>query len=270
MDNNQRVGILKQNLPLLDFNSAKKKFEQLICEFDVDEQGGSAVFLIQKSQAMLGEICLQGIQDTIRVKPGETLKPYRLEFFPGVTWDEKEILRALGKQLGKFEEVTDIDRYAQEIRKILIGALRGYTTLFIELHGWDILTEQQQKRLLHWFLEDFWKHLVAERDRIAEDYDNVRCIAAIVVAGELEPDLQQLPYFQCTSENWQGEIKIIELPLENWTTKDIEEWLKKCPKLSKKDSKAMAERIYRITKGLPIAARDRLEKELQIYCPIAS
>lgn len=248
---NRQYLSLKEDLPKIDFKEAMKIVEGILKQFDTE--GGTAIFLVEKSHAMAGAYCVARIRESL----GTSAKKCPIEFSPDIGADERALLDRLA---GYFdvEAVPDNQQYAQAIVKKICESSRGGTTFFIDLWQWDELHCQDQ--VLSWFLAHFWVPLSQGLQAISQKYRGVKAIAVIVVDGKLSPECSKLPCY-CTHNDFDGQ-KIVKLPLRKWKLKEIQEWLELSPGFSIDKSKTRAKKIYEKSEnGSPLSVVAALEKE---------
>jgi inactive STAND/Effector-associated domain 9 len=248
---NRQYLSLQEDLPKIDFKEAMKIVEGILKQFDTE--GGTALFLVEKSHAMAGTYCVARIRESL----GTSTKKCPIEFSPDMGADERALLDRLA---GYFdvEEVSDNQQYAQAIVKKICESSRGGTTFFIDLWQWDELLCPDQ--VLSWFLAHFWVPLSQGLQVVSQTYRGVKAIAVIVIDGDLPQECSKLPCY-CTLANFDGQ-KIVKLPLRKWKLKEIQDWLELSPGLPIDKCKARAKKIYEKSEnGSPLSVVAALEKE---------
>jgi|GEM_PF-897865 len=264
---------LDEVLPKINFTDAKTIFTKITAEFG--EQGGCAVFLLQKSLAMQGELCLKEMRNLLKRTEGFECYPVEFQFYPigfddnsGLPLNEWGLLERLARHL-EVKSSDNIIDFSARIRKVLFEPPRSNRTIFIEISGWDDIAFDRQQVVLSWFLETFWRSLVDEHRRHSQDYSRVRLIVVIVTYGEISSDCHCFCSFNqnVKSQNFVVEetvLKAIDLPLKDWTVDEIRVWLEATQGLSKHQSKSLARTIYqRTSNGHPRDVYHVLEKKFR-------
>jgi hypothetical protein len=119
--------------------------------------------------------------------------------------------------------------------------LRNGSVLFIELEFWE--TAAQRRDLIQWILSDFWSRIVSRLDSIGESLDLVNFVLVIVANKTLF--YEGVPAELCCQVDSIDPRKLVELPLDRWTPKEIELWLKRYANLNlpKQEIELMAREI---------------------------
>jgi hypothetical protein len=242
----------KEDLPKIDFTKAMKIVDGILQQFGRD--GGTALFLMEKSHAMAGTYCV----DQIRGILGTDAKKCRIQFTPDKGLDERALLDCLAGYF-KVTAISDNQQYAQAIVEAICTSSRTQRAVFIDLWQWDELLCQEQ--VLSWFLEHFWLPLRQRLQVVAQDYRGVRVVAVIVVENELSPECSKLPCYCTTYKKFDGQ-KIAKLPLKKWTVEEIQHWLEDYSGMPIDKCETRARKIYaKSMKGIPQLVVTALENE---------
>ena len=252
--NRQHLQIVEK-LPEIDFSKIKKTTNKIIEKFGTD--GGGAVFLLQNSHAMAGDLFTAALQEQLKQNTRHFwLHPIRFTAAEG-SLDELGILHRLARQLN-IQPIADQEEYITAIIQTICGSVQSGSIVFFELKRWENLVPQD--RILTWFVTKFWQRLVNQLPVIRKDFRRVRFIAVMTCEHSLRSEDLKLPCF-CTEKTFDP-TKILHLPLGNWKIKDIEEWLETFSGLPDSEINRMTENIYQSSlKGIPQLARDALLKE---------
>jgi hypothetical protein len=253
---NQNYLNLQEKLSKIDFIEAMSIVESTMSQFG--REGGAALFLIQNSYSMAGKLCISEIRERL-VSGTSDFKHYPVELTPEGKLDEVGILERIARYVN-VESILDKERYAQAIIGKICQSLQSGSVFFLELRKWDELSCQEQ--ILPWFIDNFWTPLVCQLPTITTTYRKVKFIVILVSDTELSSDCLALPYY-CKRGEFDP-LKIINLPLNAWTQKDIEDWLDSYSGLPAYRIDSMAKKIYRASlKGIPTLVYNALLEEFK-------
>ncbi|MEM9091197.1 MAG: hypothetical protein AAGC93_20945 [Cyanobacteria bacterium P01_F01_bin.53] len=239
---NRKALDLEEGLCDIDFDQAKAMIRASVKALE-DNEGGSALFLMERCLEREGQLLLKSLKDIL----GTHTKEYKVEFIPTMPANELTFLKILGGHFGlEFEDSLgqDAEKRLLEISEDIVGAiahlLRSGTTVLIPLANWRILGVDYQVTFLDWFMKTFWQQMVRSVNEVMEDY-SPKVFFVIVVDNELSELCQQADYFgegSCLDCN-----KIERLPLTCWNQADIKRWLASyAPTLKKSDRNALVKK----------------------------
>jgi hypothetical protein len=251
----------KDRLPEIDYQKARKIAGQ-IHEKRFTRNFGAASFLIQNSDEMEGDLCVQLLKQKFGIKPS-MLKHHRLEFHGEAQINAAALIAGLKRWLGMDNPGDHPEREIELINRELCGQLRNSSAVFVELYFGETLTHCRE--FLHWALTAFWMPLVAEAQKVAKEHFPIHTILVVRSAGRaFQPD--QSPAFRCSAKQFDPH-KLLELPLQHWTETEIEMWLRKCDglELDKDAFQRMARRIFGSKHTPNKTRRSALEGELYKY-----
>jgi inactive STAND/Effector-associated domain 9 len=248
---NRQCLSLAEDLSKIDFKEVMNIVDNI--RQQIDQQGGTALFLVENSNSMAGTYCV----DRIRESLGTVTKKCPIESSPDTGIDERALLARLASHFN-VAAIPDNQQCAQAIVKEICESSRGGRTVFIDLRKWGRLLCQEQG--LSWFLDHFWIPLGQGLQTVSQKYRGVKVVAVIVVNGTLPSQCSKLPHY-CTHDNFDGR-KIVKLPLKKWKLKEIRDWLEHYPGLPIDESKTRAKEIYNNSmKGIPQLVVTALENE---------
>lgn len=277
-DPNQRyLKTIDAVLPKIDFTNAKSAFHKRLADFS--RQGGSAVFLVEKCAAMLGDLLLREIRDLLSQNQTD-LKHYQIEFTGEISWNQQGVLSRLSGYLREMKDdastaqqdehyIEDLNSEISQIQDILAKVFRSNVTIHVEIRGWDMLPDEEQSKVLAWLLEVFWQPLVSQRQIISQEYSHIKCIFTLVSDSELPSSSLNLPFLRsidnCASiAEPIDAIAITPLPIEHWTIQEIKEWLEDFQGLPISKSQSLAEQLHNSSLGgQPPVVRDLLNKRFR-------
>lgn len=245
----------QENLPRIDYKKARAIAQSIFTLLE-DREGG-VLFLLQNSNPMGGDWCLQAIRNMLDKSNGK-FRRVPVEFLPGDSHDEQQLISKLKERFNADMETT------VGIIETLCKSLKSGNTIFIEI----IITDSNalEEKLLPWFIEQFWCPLVDKLSSIAPLARRAKCVTTIVAPSALSADA--IESFLCCAIGEFDQKKILELPLEKWTESDIEGWLIDYSGLSLDSGKykTLASYIYSTSDcGLPSSAHSILMKTLRKY-----
>ena len=229
-------------------NSLAKEIARSINDRFGDNSGAILIFL-QRSTKQKGNYCINEFLDLIISdrKIGDE-----------IIGDSRSYPVDLGSAISEFNEIEFSKRLASYLNnntkeslkdsiKKLCLSLRGGSTIFIRIENWDSVIEP--KIFLDWFMENFWQNVIKELNIVFKEYGKIRFIVALIAKSKVFSDCCSLEYF-CVKETFDPR-KIIELPLSDWTVKDIKKWLISNLGLSNSESLKLAKQIYKESEGIP-------------------
>ena len=251
---NRKLLNFDEALPKIDFREARRLIHRVIDDLHLNG-GGAALFLLQQSRQMAGDLLLSALNDVLSSGVAAPIY-YEVAFSPAIGGaNETTFLTSMGRYLG-VELTHDPAADTTVIQATLCGALRQHSTIVIQLTNWDALGSQNQHEFMQWLLETFWQPLVDELEAVLEDWD-ARVIFVIVANRPLSKECRQLPCF-CTVDAFDSR-SILEIPLNNWTEQDIRLWLTHHFRLSKPETKRWTRQIYEESEGDPTLTRKTLQ-----------
>jgi hypothetical protein len=230
----------KDRLPEIDYQKARK-IAGLVHEKHFNRNFGAVAFLIENSDEMEGELCVQLLKQKFKIN-WSTLKHHRLEFHDEAQINAAALIAGLKRWLGMDNPNEPPEREIAMINRELCGQLRNSSVIFVELCFGETLTHCRD--FLRWALTGFWAPLVAEAEKVADRYYPIHTILVIRSAGKVF-QADQAQTFRRFDKDF-GPHKLLELPLQHWTEAEIETWLRRCEGLEL-DSEAlrrMARRIF--------------------------
>ncbi|MGK7874322.1 MAG: hypothetical protein AB4426_13725 [Xenococcaceae cyanobacterium] len=253
----QESNIFERNLSKIDFEEARKIIDSILHKFKAQARGGAALFLLQESLSMRGDLCMAEMREQLREYCSHFKHcPVDLSARNQLT-SKQELLDAIAHYFNPIEPVSDETEYAQAIVDKIGSTLQGGSVVFIELNTSDDWLSAEH--LLSWFVNAFWLPLTQLHKSIASQFPNVRFVVVISVEEPLSEECQKLPCF------WREDDfdcqKIVNLPLYPWTEEHIQSWLSTFSGLSVAQIAREARKIYRASRaGIPEIVCNRLQK----------
>jgi hypothetical protein len=261
---NQKALNLEEGLCYLDFDEPKQFFQAIMQKL-IQNEGGSALFLMESCLEMEGRLLLRGLKDILKESTSQFLE-YPVEFLPTMPASRITFLKALGRHLGlafesDFEEESEqiLSSQVKDVVEKISELLRSGTTVLIPLTNWQSLDWDYQAVFLEWFLVRFWKELVNAVTLAMEDYSpKVFCV--IMVDETMAETCKKADYF-CDGENFDRS-KILTIPLYCWTQDDVRRWLGSySSKLKKSERNRLVKSIFgEKQQEIPLKVRVALEK----------
>lgn len=218
-DPKQRHLAIQANLPKLDCKKAITIFGDILDQFR--DEGGAALFLIQNSVTLGGEMCATRLREEARTRVASGKFVHRpIGFKPGSTINELGLLEPLAGYWGITCDPQNLADSALQLVDKICGSLQDGCIVVIEITGCDYLRPLDQ--VLTWFLSNFWVPLLRKLPTIAKDYSRVRFLGVFVANSKITPSLS--PALYCSGRRSDPE-KLLELPLQRCTLEDIKKWL---------------------------------------------
>jgi hypothetical protein len=247
-----------QNLSKINFREAKTIVNNIL-ENCLGKQGGTALFLLQNTSLMRGDLCLADIQYSLSIKSYGRFKYCPIDPLVYIS-DERSLLNAIADYFKPVESHPNDQQYVQNIIDQISASVQGNSIVFFDFTNWDSLLENDDK-LLSWFIQYFWHPLNEKHQEISQNYASVKFILFISLGSMASESYDHLSYC-CNSEDFDS-LKILKLPLQNWTEGDIDDWLQEIYGLSRKKSQELAKKIYKLSNpGIPVTVCSNLEKSL--------
>ncbi len=230
---------------------------------DLGDNSGAILLFLQRFTKQKGSCCLKEVFDLMISdrKIGDNIigdfRPYPIDLGSPISeFNKAEFSKRLASHLSQNLEVPLSDSI-----RTLCSSLRGASTVFIKIENWDNVIEQ--KIFLDWFIEEFWKVVICELEPVFRDYSKIRFIVALIAKSPVFPKRSSLPDYFC-KKNTFDHLKIIELPLPDWTIEDIKKWLINFQGLSNAESLQLAKQIHRESEGTPDTICSILERKFKI------
>jgi hypothetical protein len=241
---------LDERMHLIDFN----RLRDFLAHGDkhYTEDGFAALCVIQQSEQLGGEWCLNHIRDWLGKQPKEvSVIP-----LPNGALDETRIRNRLAEAFGLLQPASvapDIDAIIQKI----CGSFHQDRRILITIQPCD----EFQDETWSWVMNDFWRRFILE----FQQSKTLLCVRVMVV---LMTDLQiASPVFTahcCDSTAYHPE-KITRLPLDHWTKSELLTWLGAEWGKNRTDNqlKDLAEKVYQASDGgKPWLIYNQLKKRL--------
>ena len=260
---NRRALNLAEGLCKVDFDQAKEIIRASVNALD-DNEGGTALFLMEQCRDREGRLLLNSLRDALRINTRQLLE-YPVEFSPIAPADELAFLKALGGYLMlELKDAPDekVQSYllatSEEVVQEMANLLRSGTTVLIPLSNWQKVSLDSQAAFLEWLVDTFWQRLVSAVAKVMEDY-SPKVFFVIMVDGSISDDCKTGSYF-CEDSQFDGR-KIRRLPLTYWAQTDVKRWLDSySSKLTKTQRDELVEYIFDNQKeDVPIRVRKALE-----------
>jgi inactive STAND/Effector-associated domain 9 len=249
---------ISQNLSKINFREAKTIVNHIL-EHCLGKEGGTALFLLQNTSLMRGDLCVADIQYSLSSKSYGRFKYCPIDPL-GYISDERSLLNAIADYFKPVESHPNDQQYVQNIIDQISASVQGNSIVFFDFTNWDSLLENDDK-LLSWFIQYFWHPLNEKHQEISQNYASVKFILFISLGSMASESYDHLSYC-CNSEDFDS-LKILKLPLQNWTEGDIDDWLQEIYGLSRKKSQELAKKIYKLSNpGIPVTVCSNLEKSL--------
>jgi inactive STAND/Effector-associated domain 9 len=238
---NRRQLALKQKLPQIDFKKAIKLVDKILNEFD---EYGAAFFLIHDSCNMAGDLFALELKNLLQDETTD-LKYYEIAFSLGNRLDEIGFLQGIAGYLG-VEEVESQEHYPKVIEKIF-NSLENGSIVFVEIRKMDLLDNQES--FLSWLVDVFWKALVEKLPLICKlkEIEQIRFIMIVVSDDNIEEECLGLPFF-CQEHDFDM-CRVLRIPLQDWSEKEIRTWLTKHSGLPTDKISPMAKSIHKSSRG---------------------
>jgi hypothetical protein len=267
VSSNQENTIIK-NLSKLNFSQAKETVSYILEKY-LGKKGGLALFLLQNTALMRGDLCVAEIQYCLSSNSYGRFKycPIDPLLRPDIS-DERSLLNAIADYFKPIEPELNEQQYAQKIIEKIVDTVQGNSIVFFDFTNWDSLPENDSQ-LLSWFVKNFWQPLKEKHKDICKSYSLVKFILFISTSSTISETYNELCWSCdsidnfCHNINEFESLKIPELPLSNWQESDIDDWLQEVYGLSKLKSQGIAQTIYRLSnRGIPVTVCSKLEQSL--------
>lgn len=263
LDKNRSVLNLEEELCKLDFDEPQAIVQDILNCLN-DNEGGSALFMMENCLEMEGSLLLRRVRDLLKSNTREFVE-YPVQFVPTLPANEVAFLKILGSHLGITvedavgDEAESLTQAIEAIIKKITTRLRSGTTIFIPLANWKSLSLSGQVTFLEWFLNQFWRSLTNAVTEAMQDY-SPRVFCVIMVDELMADTCRKVEYF-CECEVFDCG-KLLMLPLRCWTKTDVQRWLGNySSKLDKTGCKNLANFILGgKDEELPLKVRSELEK----------
>ena len=231
---------------------------------------GAALLFLQGCYRKKGKYCLEELLDLMLSDnkigdenwDNERFKKYEINLDSAISQcNEHEFSKLLSTHFTSSEESLDL----KDVIKRICLSLRGGFAIFIQINNCGSIIKNnsfEEKGFLHWFIENFWTVIINELKPIFSQYSQIRFVVALTAKNDVFENCCSLEYF-CHQNNFDKR-KIIEIPLQNWTIKDIQDWLITFRGFSDENSLNVAEEIHDNTKGVPHTVCSYLKEELKV------
>ncbi len=238
---NRRSRALEDKLPKIDFKKQLKAVKSILEQFAED---GAALFLINDSLNMAGDLFCLELKKILEEETTD-FKHYEIAFSVDKQSNEIGFLQGLGSYFG-IDEINSNREYDKIFDKIFDSVANG-SIVFIELKKINLLSNREH--FFSWLVNEFWKILIEKLSLNCKlkDIEQVRLIIIVMSDIDICKEYSQLPFF-CTEIDFD-KSKILEIPLKEWTEKDIRDWLTKHSGLTKDTIASIARDVYESSRG---------------------
>ena len=221
-----------------------------------------ALFFMEKRLINQGDLFLQKLKHDV---VSETYNIHRQSF------NSHRVIYTSGNLEGVIQRIAEkfnINKKEMTIELVInkIGdSLQNNSVLFIEIDC-DISDPSDIDQLIPWFINVFWKPLREKVNEVAKDYEGIKVVAVIISDLLLNSRFskEELSCYYNRSKKVFPRDKLVKIPLEKWTKRDIINWLNTHanPSLKTTEKNRIAEKIYNATeKGTPIAVCSALQQK---------
>lgn len=255
--------VWEDKLPQLNFKKSKRIIQDIFSRL---EDGGEeqALFLLQRSRTMRGDLCIKHIKLLLQsMDIGDWYPPFEYSFLRHQPSSPEVFLNALASRFSVESLQADSSKLITLILdKVCKSLVAG--NVFLLLVEFSL---RPNDAFLGWFVNEFWCPLVKHLNVHRDEHPFIKVVGVLAVRNEISKTC--LPIDLCCKKQKFDSRKILELPLENWSDREIHEWLSKHSKLSElgygqTQLKTMAETIYAESeKGKPLSAYDSLMETLK-------
>ncbi|HEY9660656.1 MAG TPA: hypothetical protein V6C65_19545 [Allocoleopsis sp.] len=256
LDKNVRDRGLEKTFQKIDFVKARETANLIGDKLNRD--GGSVLFLLQKSKKQMGQLCIEEVINVIMsdlMIGGQIIgahRRYSVDLGSAISqYNETEFLIRLASYFN-IEESSNLEKISQQIREVIRSSIDNGTTVFLEIKSLDDLLEREE--FLSWFIEKFWKPLIDEISDVSRKFKS-KFIVALIADSHIFPDCP--PGYFCDSETFDC-YRMLELPLPNWTFEDVYYWMIRFRHLSvqmkdkeNRELEQIAKKILRDSEGTP-------------------
>jgi hypothetical protein len=224
--NNRNALNLEEGLCNLDFDEPQAMVQNILNYLN-DNEGGSALFMMENCLEMEGSLLLRRFRNILKSNTSQFFE-YPVQFVPTLPANEAAFLKILGGYLGITADEAagyDSEKLAQvieEIIKKITTLLRSGTTILIPLTNWKSLSLSYQDTFLDWFLTQFWPSLTNAVTEAMQDH-SPRVFCVIMVDELIADTCRKVEHF-CDFEVFDCG-KLLMLPLRCWTKTDVQRWL---------------------------------------------
>ncbi|KZL47736.1 hypothetical protein A2T98_21575 [Nodularia spumigena CENA596] len=252
--------LITQNLSKINFCEPKKTVNDIL-ENRLGKQGGTALFLLQNTSLMRGDLCVAEIQYSLSSKSYGKFKYCPIDpLLRKDISDERSLLNAIADYFKPVESHPNDQQYVQNIIDQISASVQGNSIVFFDFTNWDSLLENDDK-LLSWFIQYFWHPLNKKHQEISKNYASVKFILFISLGSMASESYSHLSY--CYNSEDFDSLKILKLPLDNWTEVNIDDWLQEVYGLPMNTSETLAKKIYKLSNpGIPITVCSILQNNL--------
>ena len=248
----------EQSLPRMDYHKARQIAKDVLRRFEDKE--GAVLFMLQRSHDMCGHWCLAALREMVDEGNGKFI-PHNVKFTALERPSEIELLNKLGQCLNAAVIENDVATSLTAVVNKLCDAVQSGGTVFVSIEFPD--GHKVSATFLKWFVEEFWCALMQSSINAANECELFKVIIAIVFSSNLPEECVQ--HYLGSLDPAFDFRKILELPLENWTSEDIRKWLvvHSGLRLTKDQYRQLALTIYdNSNAGLPVSASTYLLSQL--------
>ncbi|MGK7922889.1 MAG: hypothetical protein AB4080_23095 [Trichodesmium sp.] len=253
--NNQQQLKLEKSLCYIDFDKALAVFRKIMDQ--LNGEGDVALFLMEERFFKQGDLCLQRLRDDlVPSNPYFYRQHFRHCTVKYTSGNLEEVIQGIANFFEVKQEEVTIENFELVINKIG-SSLQNNSVLFIEIYC-DISNPSDIFPLITWFINVFWKALREKVNEVAKDYEGIKVVAVIIseISFNSRFSKEELSCYYNPHPSAFSRDKLVKIPLNKWTKKDIAGWLGKYgnPSLKKTETNSIAEKIYNATdKGTPTA-----------------
>jgi hypothetical protein len=236
----------EEHFPKINFSRSKKIIDDVFKPFE--DQRGAALFLLQQNRSMRGDLCIQHIKSVLQ-SLGTWQAPATFEFMPHRPTNPSDFLKSLASRF-EIQSIAE-DPTLMEVIRGICQSLQSGNVLLIQV---EVYCVDPRDNFLVWFIQQFWQPLINEVAVLDQERPLIRVVSVISV-GNIVPRECLPAELCCTTKKFHPQ-KLLELPLQKWTEKEICTWLFKFSNLTavglkRSDIETMAKNIYLVSEGRP-------------------
>jgi len=241
----------EDNLHRIDFSKVNKSLRSIYDR--LDGKSGSALFLLQNSNAMGGKWGIKAIRDRLQDLGKDWYPPLEYAFPLHRSIHQADFLSEVAQKFNYQMSGDTEQKIITDLIEKIYGALYGGQVFLIQI---EIPQLDAKSTFLDWFVNQFWCPLVRRLPTVSQTSPLVKIFAVVTVRGSVNKTCLSDELI-CPNRQFDGE-KILNLPLQKWTEADICNWLVSFSGLmspaigmTKPEVENMARSIYQVSEGRP-------------------
>lgn len=228
---NQQELSFEESLCELDFDKPVATFNQIPVQFNKSKDTKIPLFFLEDSFDKKGELYLKRLKSNLTPAYRNSFCEHSVQYDSG---NVEAVIQGIGHKFGVERKDLNFEEYINLVITKICDSLQSNSVLFIEIIECNLRDETDIKTCVDMFLPSFtnkfWNPLQKEIENIAQAYYGIKVI--VMMSSEYNLNLKEklsMNKIDCpkTEYYYFRRDDLLNIILENWSSEDVRQWLKK-------------------------------------------